>query len=294
MVPDLVSLNQSSTNRWSLFQDLVKMPGAGFNSVGLCHSKLEETGLNETSDLLFEMQMRVSSLSWMIGFTGSTGVSHLDAIDQGLEAVQAASRLGSGTLVVCTGGRNGHADSHMKKLVRQALDVLVPAADDLAVRLAFEPVCGPESCKFNFTGGMIATLDLIRDYPAANVGVVADLFFLGRDLAAAREIPGYLDRLALVQLCDVRIGPHGKRFRCLPGSGQMPLASWINMLSHHGYAGPVEIEMHGPEFDFVSHEDLLVASREFVLQYFAPVIFEEDKSGDALFNPSKVDVRKLT
>jgi len=294
MVPDLVSVNQLSTHRWSLFQDLVKISGAGFNSIGLCNNKLEEFGLVETADLLFEMQMNVTSLSWMTGFTGSTGVSHTDSIDEAIQAIRSASLLGAHTLAICVGGRNGHADGHLQRLVHQALDELVPLAEDLDVRLAVEPVCGPEFKRFNFAGEMASTLKLIRDYPLEHVGVVADLFFLGGDMAAARDISRYLDRIALVQLCDVSHGAHGKRLRCLPGAGQLPLAAWINMLSHYNYHGPVEMELHGPEFDFVSHEDMLVASREFVARHFSPVVFEEVKGSDPIQGSPKTGARKKT
>ncbi len=278
---DSVSVNQSSTARWSLFHDLLRYASAGIDSIGLNRRKVEETGVTETADLLFEMQVKVTSLSEAGGFTGSNGLSFNNAVEDARQMIRAASLLRAGTLVIYPGGPNGHATSHLRRMLRLALDELVPLAEDLDVRLAIKPVVGPEAASLNFAGGFDAVHKLIEAYPAEHVGMVADLFYLARDCSATRDFPKFMERIALVQVSDLVQSCNGSFARCLPGAGCLPLTSWMNRLEYYRYNGPVELELHGPEFEFLGHDDLLIAVREFQLQHQQPVVFEEETNEDA-------------
>lgn len=288
MVPDSVAVHQRTTQRWSLFKDLVSYSAKGFTRVGLCRGKVEEFGLAETADLLAEMEMRVTSLCSVGGFTGSNGQSFREAVEDARQMIWAASVLGAECLVIHPGGANGHTTSHLRRLFRLALDELVPVAADLDVRLAVEPVSGPESRALSFAKDFRSTLELISEFPAAHVGMVADLFYLARDQEAIRRFPDMVQRVALVQVSDLRPCSRGLPVRCLPGAGRLPLRSWFNRLAHCQYQGPIEMEMHGPEFEFLSHADVLVAMREFVLQNFVPVVFEEELRPGNGTNPAGV------
>lgn len=296
MVPDSLSIHQRTTHRWSLFRDLVGYASSGFSRIGLCRSKVEEIGLAETADLLAEMQMRVTSLSSAGGFTGSNGQSFTESVEDARQMIWAASVLGAGTLVIHPGGSNGHTSRHLRRLFSLALDELVPEARDLDVRLAVEPVCGPETKSAGFATDFCSTLELISAWPGSLVGIVADLFHLSRDPQAVRCFPGFVDRVALVRMSDLRMVSGRRAVRCLPGTGCLPIRSWLNRLKHSRYSGPVELEMHGPEFENLGHEDVLVALREFMREDFQPVVFEEARPGDGggkVHGDSSVESRKL-
>jgi sugar phosphate isomerase/epimerase len=273
MVPDSVAVSQSSTRHWSLFRDLIRYSHWGFSAIGLSRSKVDEFGVAEAADLLHEMRMGVSSLSWAGGFTGSDGRSFQDAIDDGQQAIADAAALGAQTLILYPGGRNGHTCSHLRRLLRLALDELVPCAADHDVRLALEPVLGPEAERLDFTGRLDCAADLLSGWPASQVGLVADLFHLGRDSAAVKLLPQVIDRIALVQLADWRADRLGRPVRCLPGAGNLSVFAWLNFLRCQRYAGPIEIELHGSEFEFLGHDDLLMACREYLQACAMPVPF---------------------
>jgi sugar phosphate isomerase/epimerase len=206
--------------------------------------------------------------------------------------IRHASVLGARSLVLFPGGHRGHTRNHLRRLLRLALDELVPLAEDLDVRLAIEPVIGPEAISLNFAGGFNSMLELISDYPASRVGLVADLFYLARDVLATRDFSKFAKRIALVQISDLRVSSTDGFGRCLPGSGRLPINSWLNRLAHCNYRGPIELELHGPEFEFLGHQDLLVAGREFLLEHDQPVIFEESTHDESDNADSKVDSTK--
>lgn len=274
MVPDSVAVSQTSTRQWSLFRDLIRYSHWGFSSIGLSRSKVDECGVAEAADLLHEMRTSVSSLSWAGGFTGSDGRSLRDAIVDGLQAISDAAALGAKTLIVYPGGRNNHTGNHLRQMLREALDELVPCAADHDVRLALEPVAGPEAGKLDFTGGLERAADLLSEWPARHVGLVADLFHLGRDATAARLVRQLIDRIALVQLADWRNDRLGRPVRCLPGAGNLSVFAWLNLLRCQRYSGPVEFELHGSEFEFLGHDEVLMACREYLHANATPVPFE--------------------
>ena len=136
-----LSIHQFTSFRWSFFQDVIKYSSLGFDSIGLWRSKVEDYGIEESAQLLFEMQMSVSSLSWAGGFTGSDGKSFKLAVEDAIEAIYQAHLFGAGKLIVHPGGRNSHTESHAIRLLKTAVTELAPIANDLGVQLLLEPNC---------------------------------------------------------------------------------------------------------------------------------------------------------
>ena len=136
-----LSIHQFTSFRWSFFQDVIKYSSLGFDSIGHWRSKVEDYGIEESAQLLFEMQMSVSSLSWAGGFTGSDGKSFKLAVEDAIEAIYQAHSFGAGKLIVHPGGRNSHTESHAIRLLKTAVTELAPIANDLGVQLLLEPNC---------------------------------------------------------------------------------------------------------------------------------------------------------
>lgn len=258
---DSVSVNQASTLRWSFFEDVVRYAAMGIESIGIVRSKLEDEDPQEAIDLLFEMKMSVSSVSWVGGFTGSDGRSHAQAIDDGLDAIRQAAQIHAGCLLVYPGAPNGHTANHARRLFRSALDELVPVALDHGVRLAVEPMSLMDGYDRTFYDGARELLTVLDDYPAAGLGLALDLFHVGHDLTLRGQLAKLVPQIALVQIADRR---SGCVFRCQRrhwGEGHLPLQSWLRELRIHGYRGPVEIELQGREFTAQNYRQTLARSR---------------------------------
>ena len=69
-------------------------------------------------------------------FTGSDGRSHTDAVQDAKEAIGRAAEMKAGCLIVYSGGRAGHTHNHARRLLRAALDQLLPLAVESNVTLA--------------------------------------------------------------------------------------------------------------------------------------------------------------
>ena len=106
-----ISISELSTLRWSFYQDAIRYASLGFESIGVWRQKIDDFDQSAAIDLLFELNMQVSSLHWAGAFTGCDGKSFTEAIEDAEEAIQLARLLDADCLIVHPGSRNGHTHS---------------------------------------------------------------------------------------------------------------------------------------------------------------------------------------
>lgn len=268
-----ISLSQLTTLRWDLDQDFQAAVERGIGGIGLWRPKVEDQGFDETAERLFTSGLRASSLSWAGGFTGSDGRPYNDAVDDAIEAVELAHKLGAETLVILPGGRNNHIRRHLHKTFRQALTEVNSIATTLGVRLAIEPFhpgCGDD---WSFLQDLRGALDVVESIDDDNVGLVLDTYHLGMDADILSDLPDILPHLALVQLGDARCCPLEEMNRCLLGDGRIPIPAILETLADGGYDGWIEIEVLGQDVQNLAYGtvidrtlDYLQAFRELVEQ----------------------------
>ena len=262
-----VSICQLSTSRWSFHQDVLKYAALQCHSVGIWRTKVDEIGTQEAADFLFEMKSGVSSIHWCGGFTGSEGISYVDALNDAIESVKLAGILGAETLIAHPGARNGHTHRHSYRLLETALNAIIPVATDYGVRIALEPMQFLHRCPWTFLNGFEQVQKVLNNYDPADVGFALDLFHMGADFKLLEKLPELTDRLALVQVSDrLRTGDYSGK-RCPLGTGALPLREWLLKLAEIDYRGHYEIETWGvastpQDYHKIISDDLDFLNRE--------------------------------
>jgi sugar phosphate isomerase/epimerase len=226
----------------------------------------------EAVDLLFEMKMKVSSIHWAGGFTGADGRKFVDAVDDGIGAVQLAAQVGADCLIVHPGAKNGHTDRHARRIFHSAIDNMAQAAADFGTRIALEPIPHKPQSPWTFYRRFSEYLDIVNKFDPEQVGLVIDLFHVGHLADAYDLIPEYVDRLALVQIADrdrEKPAAHvsgGRQFenRMIPGEGNLQLDRWIDKLNRNGYCGAYELELHGTGFNKSNYKSTLEKSLQYM------------------------------
>lgn len=235
---ECLGISQLSSLRTSFFQDVIRSAAAGCTSIGIWRNKVDELGIEEAVDLVFEMKLTVSSLSWCGGFTGSEGGSFAMQIDDALESIEQAAAFRAGCLLVQPGALNGHIQRHARRLLEDAFKILLPVAEDYGVRLALEPM---RASSWTLLNGLEETVQFVEQFPKSQVGLVWDLGHLGMDPSAFERLPQLIDRVAVVQLADQH-SANNRTGRCRLGEGQAPLGKWLTQFGKAGYRGSWEIE----------------------------------------------------
>jgi sugar phosphate isomerase/epimerase len=256
-----LSVNEVSTSRWTFEEDCFKYQEQGFGGVGVWRYKLHEYGDEKAGELLQECQLRVSSLQWVGGFTGTHGLSFREAMLDGFEAIEQAVRIQAGCLIVASGSRGSHTKKHSHRLFVDSLRELCEAAAAVQVKISIEPMhvgCGVD---WTFLHEMGQALDLIQNLAQPNLGIVLDTYHMAHESKLIHWLPSLRETLHLVQLGDAKQAPMGEANRCLMGHGVLPLRRIVDELECSGYDGFYEIELQGEEIEHLGYEDILEQSR---------------------------------
>ena len=267
-MPMQIAVSEFSTPRWSFHEDVIKYASRGINNIGISRRKSDDFGASAAADLLFEMKMGVSSVSWAGGFTGSEGFSFVEAIDDAIEAIVFASQVNAGCLLLYPGGRNGHTNRHANRLFENALDTLIPIAADYNLPLAIEPMIGPESSCWSSLNSHRAFFGLLDNFPSEYLGCVVDLFHCGLNKPLLSVFQNYADRIRLVQIADREKASQNKfAQRLLPGVGDVDIHFWLDGLSAASVDCGVELEVYGSRNQSIDYVDRLAALETCVAQH---------------------------
>jgi sugar phosphate isomerase/epimerase len=257
---DRLAISELTTFRWSFEEDIEHYQAAGVRAIGVWRQKLADIGDENGAALLAESGLSVSSLQWAGGFTGSDGRSHEESLADARQAIQTAATLSADSLIIHSGARGVHTHNHARRLFRQALDKLLPLAEECGIVLALEPMSGDCGGEFTFLNCFDETLQLVSGYGSSALGVALDTYYWGHQPLLLERIPQLVPRLALVQLGDSRQPPRGEPNRCQLGEGTIPLHEIVQRLIAAGYDGFFEVELLGEDIEATDYRDVLARS----------------------------------
>ncbi|WP_425617093.1 sugar phosphate isomerase/epimerase family protein [Anatilimnocola sp. NA78] len=258
-----LAVSEITTFRWSFEEDIEHYQAAGITALGIWRQKLTDFGADRGVELLLHRGLRASSLQWAGGFTGSEGGTHDESIDDACEAIKLAHALGAPSLILHSGSRGIHTHKHARRLLRTAIDQLLPLAEALQVCLALEPMPREVGTDWTFLHDWNETLGLIKDVNSDYLRAVLDLYYWGQDEQTLARIPELAPKLTLVQLADARQAPQLEPNRTPLGEGVLPLHAITEQLNAAGYHGFYEVELMGEEIEATDNHDLLRRSQQF-------------------------------
>ncbi|MEM8733979.1 MAG: sugar phosphate isomerase/epimerase family protein, partial [Planctomycetota bacterium] len=211
---------------------------------------------------IHEHELKISSLQWVGGFTGSDGRSYREALHDGLDAVQLAADIGAETVTVISGGRAGHTKGHANRLFRKALKELAEASQAVGVQIAVEPMHIGCAFDWSFVNSVPQCLDLISAIDNPNLGIVFDCYHVAQDENTLVWLDSIIKYVKLVQLGDAKHAPLGEQNRCLLGHGHVPLSDIVRVFQENGYGGFYEIEIVGQEVEHLQYEEILGEAKQ--------------------------------
>ena len=263
------SISELTTFRWPFDEDVYRYRQAGVSAIGVWRQKLADFGEDKGRELLADSGMSVSSLLWAGGFTGNDGRNQRESLQDAREAIELAAFLKSSCLIVYSGARGGHTLNHANRLFRQAIDELLPVAEELSVTLAVKPMHPACASGWTFLTDLERTSQWARSYQHDRLKLVVDLYQWGFDRSFKDQLGSLVSELALVQLGDGRLPPDKEQSRCPLGAGEIPLAEYLEQLMALGYGGYYELELMGEEIELLDYEPMLRQCTEVYQQWMA-------------------------
>jgi len=255
------SISEITTLRWDLGREIDHLVRHGFDAIALWRTKVSDDGIDASRSRLQRAGIRVSSLRWAGGFTGCDGRSWRESVSDGHDAIDAAARLGSPTLVVHTGCRGGHTVSHARRLVRDALGTLACHARREGVTLAVKPFHSAIAAGCGLPGGWAAALELVEEFGDPAVGLALDAWQFTHESSFLAALPEITPHLALVHVADGFGAPDPESERLPPGLGGLPLADLVGGLLDAGYDGDIEFDLVGESVEWMGYDAVLARTR---------------------------------
>lgn len=257
----LLSMNELTTYRWSLEQDVENYLQAGYRSIGLWRQKLSDWDEDEAIGLVVDSGIQVSNVAWAGGFTGSDGRSPRECIDDACDALRLAASVNAGCLVIYPGGRNNHTFRHAGRLLRAALDELLPFAEARDVPLAIEPMHAACAAGWTFLTDLECVVELIEEYKTPFLKLAYDVYHFPLEARKRHLLAKLAPYIGIVHLGDRNGLPTMDQDRCLLGRGQLPLRETVATLQHAGYTGAFDVKLMGPDIETCDYWTLLEQSQ---------------------------------
>lgn len=239
-----LAISQITSYHWSLPETVTALQRLGIPGIGLWRPRVADFGEERTAELLTDSNVRATSVAWAGGFTGSTGLSFNEAVDDAREAIQLAARCRADCVHIACGGRRGHTINHARRLVIDALRRLGDDAGQRQVTLALRPMPDAYARHWSFLTQADETLDLLSqcDHPAVKLGL--GTCQLNPSTEFFEQLPQIAHLVASVQLNDTR-RQHNRteNDHCMIGTGLAPLKRVVSALRTGGFSGFFEIDL---------------------------------------------------
>ncbi|MCL6454709.1 MAG: sugar phosphate isomerase/epimerase [Alicyclobacillus sp.] len=258
-----LSLNQITTEGWSVPEAVDGCARAGLGWIGLWRHKVADTGLQESARAVRDAGLRVSGLCRGGMFPAGSEVRRRERIDDNRRAIDEAAELGTDVLVLVCGPAEDCSLDDARKMVEAGIAELIPYAAERGVRLGIEPL----HPVFAADRSVIVTLgqanDIVSRLQSDQVGVVIDTYHVWWDpqlypeiARAAGHILGFHvnDWLAPVE--------NALMSRGMMGDGCIEFSRIREAVWAAGYDGPVEVEIFNQKIWDTPYDAVLARMKE--------------------------------
>ncbi len=253
-------MNQLSTCRWSLDEDVHHYAAAGFRHISLWRRKVDDFGIERTAEILADHHLLPAHLSWAGGFTGNNGHGWQDGIEDASRAIRDAAYLQAPTMLVFAGGRNSHTLRHARRLLDSALDGLIGEAAVHEVTLALKPVHPTFVDEWSFLTRLQDAADVVEEFDSPWLKLCVDTYhFAGLGLRPAL-IERIVPNTAVLQLGDTSTNVTREQYRCQLGEGVVPNRAILDRFITAGYTGAVDVKLFGAAKSSHEYDDLLAGA----------------------------------
>ena len=280
-----LSLNQMTTPRWCLEEDLENYRERGLRAIGLNWQKFDDDAVSADVDRIRRSGLEVSTLGWCGGFTGAGGLTYPDAMLDARRKLRIARQIRAGALVVIPGVQFTHIRSHAVRLAMEAVAELCDAAADSTVKIALQPMDALFGKNWSFLNRLEETLEILERVNCPSAQFCFGTYHLWKEPRLLEVLPQIVHRIAVVQLSDWREPPRSENDRELPGDGVIPLKEIVTTLEQSGYRGLYEVEVWSRDLWQLDHHQLVRAC----LDRSGSLLAESFGAARAIADPVKGD-----
>ncbi|WP_248924520.1 sugar phosphate isomerase/epimerase family protein [Paenibacillus hamazuiensis] len=263
-----LSLNQITTERWSLKEAAEGCARAGIGWIAPWRHKVQEAGLAESKRYIRDNGLRVSSLCRGGMFPAATAGEREARLDDNRRAVEEAAELGADVLVLVCGPSPTPDIAQAREWVREGIEKLAPFAKQHGVKLAIEPLHPMYAAERSVIVTLAQANSLAERFSPDEVGVVVDVFHVwwdpelyGEIKRAGSRILGFHVSDWIVPTPDMLLG------RGMMGDGVIEIRKIRSAVEAAGYRGPIEVEIFNQAIWDMQGDEALALTKERFLKH---------------------------
>ena len=265
---DRLSLNQITTQKWSVREAVDGCARTGIPFIGLWRDKVAEIGLRESARMVRDAGLHISSLCRGGWFSAATAAERQARLDDNRRALDEAAELGTDVLVLVCGPAVDRDIGAARAYVEEAIAELIPYAAERGVKLGIEPLHPMYAAERSVIVTLAEANRLVHRLDHNHVGVVIDVYHVWWDpdiytriVEAAGHILGFHVSDWLVPTPDLLMG------RGMMGDGVIELRRLRYAVEAAGYTGPIEVEIFNQALWDMPCDDVLQLMRTRYLDY---------------------------
>ena len=164
-------------------------------SIALWRHKIAEQGLDASVRAVRDTGMRVSSVCRGGMLPAVHAEERRKRIEDNFRAIDEAAALNADALVMVVGGASPMGIRSAREMVREGIAELVPYAESAGVRLGLEPLHPMFAADRSVLTTIPEALGIAQNYPAAQVGVILDVFHIWWDACVSQQIEASAGRI---------------------------------------------------------------------------------------------------
>ena len=239
-----LSLNQATTEHWSVQQAIEGCVRHGIPSIALWRHKIKEAGLKVCVQMTRDAGLHVSSVCRGGMWPAATAKERSKRMEESRRAVDECAELDADSLVLVVGACREVPIADARTMVEDGLAALVPYARERSVRLGLEPLHPMYAGERSVLNTIDQALALARGYDADAVGVILDTFHIWWDPYVYEQIERARGRIYGLHVCDWLVPlPDVLMGRGMMGDGVADNRGLREAVDRAGYHGSIEVEI---------------------------------------------------
>jgi sugar phosphate isomerase/epimerase len=254
-VASRISLNQMTTDQWSVAEAVAGCVRHGVPAIGLWRHKVSAAGLAESAKLVRESGLHVSSLCRGGMFPAATAAERLLRIDDNKRAIDEAVTLGTKTLVLVCGPAPDRDIDAARGMVADGIAAIKDHAIACGVRLAIEPLHPM------FAGDRSIIVTMAQANTMAenlDVGIAIDVYHVWWDPDVYTQIERARGRIFGFHVNDWIVPlPEILKGRGMMGDGLIQIRRLREAVDAAGYTGPIEVEIFNQKLYDLPGDELM-------------------------------------
>jgi sugar phosphate isomerase/epimerase len=250
------SVSQITTLGWPFERDVEAFAAAGAPSIGLAIRKLEAIGIERAARLVRGAGLAVSCLTSSGPFPLGDDAGESAALDRTRRHLAMAGELGADCLMVLAGNAIGRSWEEAEERARPLFAALARDAERAGVRIAIEPT-SQLRMDLSFLHSFDEALDFADEIGSPWIGVVLEVNNAWIERRLYANIAERVERIALVQVSDFKVGTTSASERVVIGDGDIPLRRICGALARAGYSGWYDIEILGSAIETEGYESVV-------------------------------------